>query len=109
MKHMVDIIDQAIRHQGFSFVHVLSPCVTFMGKHQYDILREKTEFVPEQHDPANRGMALNLIESVDPIFLGCLYHQHYPTYEQKMAEYREKYATETDSLLDRYAVPRYEG
>lgn len=32
---------KAIQHKGFSFVDILSPCVTYRGKSQYDWIRER--------------------------------------------------------------------
>lgn len=39
VNQIVDLIIQGIKHPGFSFIQILSTCVTFLGKEQYDIIR----------------------------------------------------------------------
>ena len=51
--HLAELMVQAILHQGFSFVDVLQPCVTFNDKYkQYNDLVEVMETVPEDYEAA---------------------------------------------------------
>ncbi len=108
-KHMVEMITQGIKHEGFSFIHCLSPCVTFRGKEQYDYFNDNTELVPKQHDPANKGQALAIGESMTPMYLGAIYHNHFTTYEDRLADFREKHKkTDGKKLLDKYRIQKYD-
>ncbi|MCL4332199.1 MAG: thiamine pyrophosphate-dependent enzyme [Candidatus Thermoplasmatota archaeon] len=40
-KHLQDIIKRGIQHRGFSFIDVLSPCVTFNKINTYDYFRKR--------------------------------------------------------------------
>jgi len=56
-----EIFAEAMGHRGFSFVHVVSACVTFDHENiLYERLRTLWEPVPEDHDPADRGAAITL-------------------------------------------------
>jgi len=60
---MEEIFEKAINHKGFSFVHIVSPCVTFdKVNNTWKRLREEQVNVPELHDIGDRGAALRLEE-----------------------------------------------
>ena len=40
-KHLLMIIEKALQHDGFAFIDVLSPCVTFNKLNTYDWFRER--------------------------------------------------------------------
>jgi len=88
-----DIIQQAFRHKGFSFVRVLQRCPEFLA-HRYDdwvqdpermlLLKHENglEISPELgriyrnqevHDPADRNRAREMASVSDPIPVGILY------------------------------------
>jgi len=71
------LLEEAVRHKGFSFVSVLTPCVTFNPPELFDTIREKARYLregevvelpesspdtPWVHDPQNIGLALRLAE-----------------------------------------------
>ncbi|MDA3871192.1 MAG: 2-oxoacid:ferredoxin oxidoreductase subunit beta [Candidatus Marinimicrobia bacterium] len=90
IKHSTDIIAKAITHRGFSFVEVLSPCVTFRGKDQYDYLREKSFYIPESYDPSNEVNAFDYANDEDVLELGIIYKKSRPTYDEALEEVRIK-------------------
>lgn len=54
-------IKAAFTHKGFSFVDIISPCVTFDHTNlQYDMLREKFAPLPEDHNPSDLKEAMGL-------------------------------------------------
>src|SRR5512135_2592961 len=57
-KEVTELIKAAMTHKGFSFVQVLSPCVTFYDT--YDHFKQITAPMPEGHDPSDRGKAMTL-------------------------------------------------
>jgi 2-oxoglutarate ferredoxin oxidoreductase subunit beta len=72
-----DIIIEAIRHPGFSFVQILSPCVTFRPDQREwrNLVREAP--APETNDPSR---AARRIMSDDGFNLGILYRGDRPPY-----------------------------
>jgi 2-oxoglutarate ferredoxin oxidoreductase subunit beta len=53
-----ELIAQAIRHPGFSFVEILSPCVTFRPEQRAWKEHIHTAAVPETDDPARAARRL---------------------------------------------------
>jgi 2-oxoglutarate ferredoxin oxidoreductase subunit beta len=67
-KRLQAVFEAALRHPGFAFVQVLSPCVTF--RNTYKHYKEITAPLPDDHDPTDLMAAMRLAQSVDPLYLG---------------------------------------
>ena len=55
--HAVDMIKQAVEHEGFALVDVFQPCVTFNKLNTYQWFRERT-YKLENHDSSSKEAAL---------------------------------------------------
>lgn len=69
------LINEAIRHKGFSFIQILSPCITYRGREMFKFYKENTREVDEKYDPSNRVKAFETASSEDEIALGVLYRE----------------------------------
>lgn len=85
---VLDLIKQGISHKGFSFVHVLSPCVTFYPT--YDFFRQVTVPIPEDHDSSSRLDAITLSQTPGKFFLGVFYEHEGPDFTERMQMVRTK-------------------
>lgn len=90
--HVAQMIVEGIKHQGFSLVNVLQPCVTFNHENTYQYYREHTYKLEPTHDPSNKEMALKkaLESSGEKIPLGVFYKTARPTYEESLPQLAEK-------------------
>ena len=70
-KQIAELIRKGIEHQGFSFIHVMSPCVTFYDT--YKIYKEKVYQIPKDHDPGDAEAAMRYAMDSDRLPLGLLY------------------------------------
>src|SRR5712671_5959776 len=54
-KHLTELIKQGIRHKGFSFLDVFSPCVTYNHDNTYQWFRPRVKKLEDDpaHDPAD--------------------------------------------------------
>ncbi len=54
-KHLTDLIKQAIRHKGFAFIDVFSPCVTYNHDNTYPWFKQRVKKLEEDssYDPGN--------------------------------------------------------
>jgi len=69
-----EIVKQAVEHDGFGFVNVYSPCVTFNDVDTYDYWRDTIVDLDEtDHDPTDRDQARDRILSGDREQLGVIY------------------------------------
>ncbi|MEZ5306700.1 MAG: thiamine pyrophosphate-dependent enzyme [Pyrinomonadaceae bacterium] len=80
------LIKEAIAHRGFSFVHVLSPCVEFHKTVTYDSWEDRVSSLPEEYSPDDRVAALGRSESKEPIYTGLFFRETGPSYKEKAAE-----------------------
>ncbi len=96
IKHMVDVICQGVEHKGFSFIQILSPCVTFVGKSQFGIIKNQLRYLKEvkDYDPTDRAHAFGVADETDQISLGIIY-------EKEVAEYIQSHEIVTQRLTER--------
>ncbi len=82
IKHMVDVICQGIEHKGFSFIQILSPCVTFVGKDQFGIIKNQVRYLNELEDynPTDRSHAFQVADETGQISLGVIFQHPFPEY-----------------------------
>ncbi|MBM3286282.1 MAG: 2-oxoacid:ferredoxin oxidoreductase subunit beta [Candidatus Eisenbacteria bacterium] len=80
-KELAAMIDRGIRHNGFSFIHVLSPCVTFNKSIGYDYYQSHVVPIPDDHDTNDIWAALRLTgDPPDTYYLGVFYEVDRPSY-----------------------------
>lgn len=85
VKGTTDLMTRAIRHHGFAFLNILSPCVTWRGEDQHKELRAKTRAVPGDHDVTDREAALRFTNEEDHLTTGVLYDVARPTLLDELA------------------------
>ncbi len=84
------LMKAAIRHPGFAFLNVISPCVTWRGDEQTKELRARLQPVPPDHDPSDREAATRLTGPSEALIAGVLYEVRRPTLLEQMASIRSK-------------------
>lgn len=73
-EHLVDLIQQAVRHKGFSLVDVFQPCVSFNKVNTFAWYKQRCRKITPEHDPADREKAMALaLEFGESIPIGVLY------------------------------------
>ncbi len=88
-KTLVNIFKRAINHKGFSFVNVISPCVTFRGE-EFKHMKPLLENIIEDHDPKDFQSASYQIRRKDKIIIGIFYEIEYPSYSDRLEILRNK-------------------
>lgn len=84
LKQLTHVIEEGLKHEGFSFINVFSPCVTFNKVNTYDWFKEHIvdldEF--EGYDPSNRIAAMTKIMETEGMLCGLIYQdKSKPSYE----------------------------
>ncbi len=90
VKQCVDLIVRGIQHPGFAFIQLLSPCVTFVGREQFDIIRELAVDLPEDYDASSLDQAWQVSNELGKISLGVIYQKQSPTYEQRLQDLAQR-------------------
>lgn len=83
--HLADMMEQAIAHKGFSYLHILSPCVTFdKTDRTYANLNMDVHSLPEDHDSTDLMAAMAAANASEIPALGLFYHEDRPTLGDNM-------------------------
>ena len=110
-RDLAGLIKRGMEHDGFSIVHVASPCTTYNDN--YAILKgdkakgiEGTAWdLPAAHDPTSRSAALGVIEQ-GGVPLGVVYENaERPSLDRRIAAVRDRVTPKSnDALLNAYAL-----
>lgn len=83
--HLAEMMVKAIAHKGFSYLHILSPCVTFdKTDRTYANLGMAVRDLPPDHDRSNLLAAMAEASHDDAPALGVFYEQARPTLAEVM-------------------------
>jgi 2-oxoglutarate ferredoxin oxidoreductase subunit beta len=88
VKHLTALLQEAIKHPGYSVVDTLQPCVTYNKVNTYDWYRTRVYKVEEEvgYDPTDRNQAWTRAQEWgDRIPVGILYQVREPTYEEQVS------------------------
>jgi 2-oxoglutarate ferredoxin oxidoreductase subunit beta len=120
-----DIIQQAFRHRGFSFVRVVQRCPEFLGTRYDPWIQDPARMLllshpdgiqinpalsriyptQEQHDPADMARAREIATLSDPIPVGVLYrNENIPCYE----DFKAVDAAPTPAEITRYLESEFD-
>ncbi|MDK3919537.1 2-oxoacid:ferredoxin oxidoreductase subunit beta [Staphylococcus pseudintermedius] len=87
IKALTKIIEDAINHDGFSFVNVFSPCVTYNKINTYHWFKENLTAIDdiENYDVSNKQAALQTVIEHDSLVKGIVYQDTTtPSYESQI-------------------------
>lgn len=90
IKNMVALMKEAISHHGFSFLNIISPCVTWRGDDQFKQLREQLRQLPDDYDKTDRLSSIKYTREKGVVTVGVLYESDASTYLDEMAKIEEK-------------------
>ncbi len=93
IKQLTSIIEKGIQHEGFSFINVFSPCVTFNKVNTYEWFKERVVNLDQfpEYDPTNRIAAITKIMETDSMLTGLIYQDRTrPSYEKQIKGFKEE-------------------
>lgn len=84
LPQLVDLITAAVQHEGFSFVNVFSPCVTFNHTNTYEWFREHLSDISDiaGYDKTDKAQVAKHIMETEGMITGLLYENNRQAYEQ---------------------------
>lgn len=91
LKQLTSLIEEGIKHEGFSLINVFSPCVTFNKINTYDWFKENIINLDsvEGYDPSNRIAAMTKLMETDGMITGLIYQDtSKKSYENLVAGFR---------------------
>jgi 2-oxoglutarate ferredoxin oxidoreductase subunit beta len=109
--HLKELFKEAITHQGFAFVDVFQPCVTFNKLNTYPWFQERV-YKLEGHNVTDRWAALKKAyedseTGYKKVPIGVFYKVDKPTYESQLPQIKDKTLVKQDlrkvDLTEAYA------
>lgn len=103
LKQLTQVIEEGIKHEGFSFINVFSPCVTFNKVNTYDWFKENIVDLDEQpdYDSTNRVMAMSKIMETNSLACGVLYqNKERQSYESLVTGFKDQGLAKQDIKMD---------
>ena len=84
VRHMTDLIQQGIKHKGFSLIDIFSPCVTFNLVNTHDFFKERVRKLEDDgHDTADWKTACEKAMMFgDTIYTGLFFETERATLEE---------------------------
>jgi 2-oxoglutarate ferredoxin oxidoreductase subunit beta len=73
VKFLTELMVRAIEHHGFSFLNIMSPCITFRGMNTTKEFKEKLQRIPDDHDRTDRRAAVKYTRETEVLTTGVLY------------------------------------
>jgi len=98
ISHLTNLIVEGIKHPGFAFILVKSPCITYGGKAQIDHMKNMVRYLGEEHDSTNRDHAFHVIEEAGAYPLGIIYKEIRPTYTERVRELQMRASPPADGI-----------
>jgi 2-oxoglutarate ferredoxin oxidoreductase subunit beta len=84
-EHLRRMVGQAMAHRGFSYLHILSPCVTFDKTHRtYANLGMQVRELPAGHDATDKLAALREAMDDTTPAIGLYYREERPTLDDAL-------------------------
>ena len=80
----LEIIKQAISHNGYALVDILQPCVTFNQINTYQWFEQHTDYLADGHDSSDRMQAFARAIEAESMYLGVFYRQDKPVFEAQL-------------------------
>lgn len=98
---LADLFIQAIQHQGFALIDVLSPCPTF-NAFQAKEYQEGVIPIPKEHDATDKLQAFALSQKAENIPLGVFYKIQKPALQDKIEALKNIEDVSLDELFEKF-------
>lgn len=82
---LTELVIRGIRHPGFSFIHVQSPCAEFFNT--YDYYDQHVQDLPPDWDPHNLKAAVETALTEEKVYLGVFYEEERPIFSRAVREF----------------------
>lgn len=103
IKEAAELIQMGMDHEGFAFINIFSPCVTYNPKNTYDWFAQHITKLSEVegYDPSDKGQALKALQDYDGLMTGVIYKDATEKdYQKKLPNYSDQPLTEASLNLD---------
>ncbi|MGE7665136.1 2-oxoacid:ferredoxin oxidoreductase subunit beta [Ureibacillus composti] len=104
IKELTALIEEGIKHKGFSFINVFSPCVTYNKVNTYEWFKEHLTKLSdiEGYDSSNRDLAMQTVMEKEGLVTGIIYQNtETPSYQEKLDGYSDEPLVDIDLEMNK--------
>ena len=101
-KELKRLLVEAMRHKGFSMLHVYSPCVSMNVDITYQTMNEIVKPLPEDWDPGNRLRGMEIAMDTGVFWIGTVFREERPTIHDRLDDLQKRIGL-YDGLEDLFA------
>lgn len=96
------LIQQGIKHPGFSLINVISPCVTYNKVNSYDWYKKTLKNLDDDQDyqPTSRASALAMLDATEELITGLIYQEASVPYEAALPGFQSTPLAQQDGHVD---------
>jgi len=99
---LTQLIAGGVQHQGFSFIHVQSPCAEFFNT--YDYYDEHVADLPDNWDPHSLKSAVELALTEEKVHIGLFYEEERQSFSKAVHEFEPRHREfDLDEYLQRFS------
>jgi len=73
MEQTKDIMKKAINHNGYAFIDLLCPCITFNRVNTFQWYKKNSYYIDDSYDQYDQEKAMRLVLNTNKFALGILY------------------------------------
>ncbi|MEA3355643.1 MAG: thiamine pyrophosphate-dependent enzyme [Patescibacteria group bacterium] len=84
--NLTDLIIKGLDHQGYAFLDVLQPCITYNKDMTPDWYRKHIYELAKNYDPTNKKLAIEKSQETDKLPTGIFYQINKPTFHQQILD-----------------------
>ena len=85
-RQLENLMVKGIEHKGFSFIHIISPCIQYNHKVTYESVKERIKQIPDEHDTGDKISGMKLAFTHEHLYMGLFYDIQKPTLNEKLKE-----------------------
>ncbi|MGE7621757.1 2-oxoacid:ferredoxin oxidoreductase subunit beta [Viridibacillus sp. NPDC096237] len=103
LKELTAIIEAGMNHNGFSFINVFSPCVTYNKINTYDWFKENITKLSsiEGYDSTNRAQAMATVMEHEGLVTGIIYQdEETPSYQNLINGYSKEPLNQQEMMIE---------
>ncbi|MGG0665509.1 2-oxoacid:ferredoxin oxidoreductase subunit beta [Viridibacillus arvi] len=103
LKELTAIIEAGMNHNGFAFINVFSPCVTYNKINTYDWFKENITKLSsiEGYDSTNRARAMATVMEQEGLVTGIIYQdEETPSYQNLVNGYSEEPLNQQEMMIE---------
>jgi 2-oxoglutarate ferredoxin oxidoreductase subunit beta len=101
---LTHVIEEGIKHKGFSLINVYSPCVTYNKINTYDWFKEHLVNLDDDpnYNPSDRSMAMQKLMENNGLVTGIIYqNKERKPYEDMIKGFKDTPLSKQDIMLTR--------